>query len=533
MKYDIFISYRREGGYETAKHLNDLLVRDGYKVSFDIDTLRSGDFDTQLFERIDRCKDFILIVDKHAFDRMLEPHFDPPKDWLRNELAYALKKNKNIIPIFLSGVNGFPEHLPDDVQNVVMKNGPEYNKYHFNAFYEDLKKKFLMTKSPRHKLLFLIIAIITICACLLYFAKLYSTREIPYQGKANTIVELEHTISNSSAEGIISQVIKKRPIIAVGYDNGNSRIAGLFNENVFEGEDPGDVFCINPKLKLTILRYSEAGIWEIEKEIMADMSPFYSINTEANAFNSFEFDDDCSCVDINGESYIFFRDTRPFLGNAISSTLKDFVIMDIQSGEIYLITYYEDNDTDLGLGEMWKLTSYPDGVEDFLLRKVEKDKSVQKLKHFPDELGVNNIKKIREDWKIDNPFVPEFMPDDSDNSIHSLYVRRYQCRPDSSDFVESRDHYIVKDIGDYLVYRRWRGDVYAYDKNKKEFFLVWHDNMNYNTKYVENQGDNWILIAYIEDMRDSTTVIMYNLKSNQYYFSNKKNIYYDIEPWFE
>ena len=76
MKYDIFISYRRDGGYDTAKHLNDLLVRDGYKVSFDIDTLRSGNFDTQLLERIDQCKDFILIVDQHAFDR---PNFAPPK----------------------------------------------------------------------------------------------------------------------------------------------------------------------------------------------------------------------------------------------------------------------------------------------------------------------------------------------------------------------------------------------------------------------------------------------------------------------
>ena len=46
-KYDIFISYRREGGYDTAKHLNDLLVRDGYRVSFDIDTLRNGPFDKQ------------------------------------------------------------------------------------------------------------------------------------------------------------------------------------------------------------------------------------------------------------------------------------------------------------------------------------------------------------------------------------------------------------------------------------------------------------------------------------------------------
>lgn len=33
MKYDIFISYRREGGFEIAKHLNNLLVHDGYEES--------------------------------------------------------------------------------------------------------------------------------------------------------------------------------------------------------------------------------------------------------------------------------------------------------------------------------------------------------------------------------------------------------------------------------------------------------------------------------------------------------------------
>lgn len=36
MKYDIFISYRRKGGYETAKHLYDLFSKDGYRVSFDL-----------------------------------------------------------------------------------------------------------------------------------------------------------------------------------------------------------------------------------------------------------------------------------------------------------------------------------------------------------------------------------------------------------------------------------------------------------------------------------------------------------------
>ena len=94
--FDIFISYRRQGGYDTAKHLNDLLVRDGYRGSFDIDTLRNGDFDVQLLNRIDQCEDFILIVDEKAFERTLDVNFNPQKDWLRNELAYALAKNKNI-----------------------------------------------------------------------------------------------------------------------------------------------------------------------------------------------------------------------------------------------------------------------------------------------------------------------------------------------------------------------------------------------------------------------------------------------------
>lgn len=161
MKYDIFISYRREGGYDTAKHLNDLLVRDGYRVSFDIDTLRNGDFDVQLLERIEECKDFILVVDKHAFDRTLDPDFDPQKDWLRCELAHALKHNKNIIPVFLSGVSGFPDGLPADIANVTKKNGPEYNRYYFNDFYETLKKRFLH-KRDKFKYLIVIAPILFI-----------------------------------------------------------------------------------------------------------------------------------------------------------------------------------------------------------------------------------------------------------------------------------------------------------------------------------------------------------------------------------
>ena len=147
-QYDIFISYRREGGYETAKHLYDLLTHDGYKVSFDIDTLRNGDFDTELLNRIDQCKDFVLVINQDCFVRTLDPSFNPQHDWLRQELAYALSKDKNIIPVFLNGIQSFPDGLPEDIAQVTKKNGPQYNRYYFNDFYKLLKDKFLTSK-PR------------------------------------------------------------------------------------------------------------------------------------------------------------------------------------------------------------------------------------------------------------------------------------------------------------------------------------------------------------------------------------------------
>lgn len=176
MKYDIFISYRRNGGYETAKHLYDLLSRDGYKVSFDIDTLRAGDFDTQLYGRIDQCKDFIIIVDQHAFDRTINQGkgYRQKQDWLRCELAYALKKNKNIIPVFLQNTDGFPKNLPADISKVSLKNGPAYSKYHFDSFYDSLKSKFLKSKNhSRMRILLYSIMSLVLLSILCFFIYLY------------------------------------------------------------------------------------------------------------------------------------------------------------------------------------------------------------------------------------------------------------------------------------------------------------------------------------------------------------------------
>lgn len=49
MKYDVFISYRRDGGDILAMLLYNRLKDDGYNPFYDIETLRSGRFNEQLY----------------------------------------------------------------------------------------------------------------------------------------------------------------------------------------------------------------------------------------------------------------------------------------------------------------------------------------------------------------------------------------------------------------------------------------------------------------------------------------------------
>ncbi len=145
-KHDIFISYRREGGFETARYLYDNLVRDGYRVTFDLDSLRSGRFDEALLGRIDECTDFVIVLNKGCFDRTLDPKFPRKNDWMRRELGYAIGKGKNVIPVLLGGYAP-PVRLPDDIDAVRLLNGPSYSMEYIDSFYGKLKR-FLRTPAP-------------------------------------------------------------------------------------------------------------------------------------------------------------------------------------------------------------------------------------------------------------------------------------------------------------------------------------------------------------------------------------------------
>ena len=53
--FQVFISYRRDGGETLGRMLYDRLNDMGYSVFYDVESLRSGPFNSELFEVIDGC----------------------------------------------------------------------------------------------------------------------------------------------------------------------------------------------------------------------------------------------------------------------------------------------------------------------------------------------------------------------------------------------------------------------------------------------------------------------------------------------
>lgn len=133
MKYDIFISYRRDGGEYTAKILKDRLDDLGYSVFFDVEALRSGDFNTKLYSVIEECTDFVVVLSPNSLERCKNKD-----DWVRLEIEHALMYEKNIIPVLLRGFQ-FPEELPPSVDPIRYKSGIEANSEFFDAFIDKLQ----------------------------------------------------------------------------------------------------------------------------------------------------------------------------------------------------------------------------------------------------------------------------------------------------------------------------------------------------------------------------------------------------------
>ncbi|MDE6779808.1 MAG: toll/interleukin-1 receptor domain-containing protein [Alistipes sp.] len=82
MAYDIFISYRRDGGREFARPLKAELELRNYNVFLDFDELKDGVFDRRIMDAIDSAPIFLVVLSPHSLDRCADEN-----DWVRKEIV--------------------------------------------------------------------------------------------------------------------------------------------------------------------------------------------------------------------------------------------------------------------------------------------------------------------------------------------------------------------------------------------------------------------------------------------------------------
>lgn len=123
-QYDIFISYRRDA-FESANLIHEKLKAAGYRVFFDLESMRSGKFNDQLLNVIEQCKDFVLVLSENALDRCADPN-----DWVRIEILQALKCKKNIVPVMLRNF-AWPQPMPDGMRDLDKYQGVSASSHEF------------------------------------------------------------------------------------------------------------------------------------------------------------------------------------------------------------------------------------------------------------------------------------------------------------------------------------------------------------------------------------------------------------------
>jgi hypothetical protein len=119
----IFISYRRADSAGYAGRIFDRLRREfgDSEVFRDVDDIDGGTrFPEAIARQLEDCKVFVLVIGPswiNARDERGSRRLDDPTDWVRVELATALKRNICVIPVTVGGA-ALPAaaDLPDDLK---------------------------------------------------------------------------------------------------------------------------------------------------------------------------------------------------------------------------------------------------------------------------------------------------------------------------------------------------------------------------------------------------------------------------------
>jgi hypothetical protein len=158
MHSQIFISYRREDTSASAgrfhDHLSARFASD--QIFMDVDTLEPGvDFVDAIEKSVSSCDVLIAVIGKHwltSSDEEGQRRLDNPEDYVRIEIATALKRDIRVIPVLVDGASiPKPRDLPDDLKSFVRRTAIEVRhrvrllssyRYYVDPYYRDVKLGF-------------------------------------------------------------------------------------------------------------------------------------------------------------------------------------------------------------------------------------------------------------------------------------------------------------------------------------------------------------------------------------------------------
>ena len=136
----VFISYRRDDSAGHAGRVHDRLERElGRDLLFmDVDAIPLGaDFVEVLGAEVGKCDVLLAIIGPgwlEARDDIGQRRLDNEQDFVRVEIAAALKRGIPVIPILLEGTKvPKSEQLPDDLKALSRRNGLDVRHASFHA----------------------------------------------------------------------------------------------------------------------------------------------------------------------------------------------------------------------------------------------------------------------------------------------------------------------------------------------------------------------------------------------------------------
>lgn len=144
----VFISYRRGDSEGQARalsiELEELLGKDS--VFMDVDSIALGrDFRQVLQQSLQACDIMLALIGPNwleAKDAAGNRRLDSPTDFVRQEIASALKRNIAVTPVLLQGASmPDPDRLPEDLKDLAFRNGFELSHMRWVSDVKELFKR--------------------------------------------------------------------------------------------------------------------------------------------------------------------------------------------------------------------------------------------------------------------------------------------------------------------------------------------------------------------------------------------------------